>query len=193
MTTIELLTRFRSLDVKLWLEGEQLRYSAAKGVLTPELRAELVASKEQILGVLRAAAAVESSVIAPPIEPVDRTGELPLSFAQQRLWFLDQFAPGSPLYNIPFTIQLNGPTDLSALNRALEELIRRHEGLRTCFKERNGEGVQVILPPSPIKLELEDLTTVAEETRLAELWHLLNEEAQQPFDLEHGPLLRVRL
>ena len=125
MTTVELLTRFRSLDVKLWIEGEQLRYSAAKGVMTPELRAELVASKEQILGILRAASAVETSVIAPPIEPVDRAGELPLSFAQQRLWFLDRFEPGSPLYNIPLAVQLNGPVDLAALQRAVDELIRR--------------------------------------------------------------------
>ena len=116
--------------------------------MTPELRAELAASKEQIVGILRAAATIENSFSAPPIEPADREGELPLSFAQQRLWFLDQFEPGSPLYNIPFAVQLNGPLDLPALNRALDELIRRHEGLRTCFKERNGEAVQVILPPS---------------------------------------------
>ena len=165
MTTVELLTRFRSLDVKLWLEGERLRYSAAKGVMTPELRAELAASKEQLLGILSAAAAIEENYSAPAIEPANRAGELPLSFAQQRLWFLDQFEPGSPLYNIPFAIQLNGELDLPALSRALDELVRRHEGLRTCFKERNGEAVQVILPPSPMKLELDDLTTLADETR----------------------------
>ena len=193
MTTIELLTRFRSLDVKVWIEGEQLRYRAAKGVMTPELRAELVAHKEQIIGVLRTAAVIENSFTAPPIQPADRSGELPLSFAQQRLWFLDQLEPGSPLYNIPLAVQLNGPLDLSALNRALEELIRRHEGLRTCFKQHNGTPVQVILPASPVRLELEDLTTFADQTRRVELQRLLHEEAEQPFDLVHGPLLRVRL
>jgi amino acid adenylation domain-containing protein len=193
MTTVELLTRFRSLDVKLWIAGEQLHYSAPKGVVTPELRAELAASKEQILGILRAAAAIETRFAAPPIEPADRNKELPLSFAQQRLWFLDQLEPGSPLYNIPFAVQLNGPLNLAALNRALEELIRRHEALRTCFEEHHGQPVQVVRPPSPVKLEFEDLTAFAEETRPVELWRLLNEEAKQPFDLAHGPLLRVRL
>src|SRR5687768_4426386 len=120
MTTVELLTRFRSLDVKLWIEGDQLRYSAPKGVITPELRAELVASKEQILGTLRTAAAIEDNLPAPPIEPANREGELPLSFAQQRLWFLDQFEPGSPLYNVPLALQLNGKLDLSALNHAFD-------------------------------------------------------------------------
>ncbi|HSE18766.1 MAG TPA: amino acid adenylation domain-containing protein [Pyrinomonadaceae bacterium] len=187
MTTVELLTKVRSLDVKVWIEGEQLRYRAAKGVLTPELRAELVANKEQILGILRTAAAIENSSSAPPIEPADRAGELPLSFAQQRLWFLDQLEPGSPLYNIPLAVQLNGALDPSALNRAFEDLICRHEGLRTCFQEHNGEPVQVILPPAPIKLEVEDITG------RVELQRLLSEEAEQPFDLAHGPLLRVRL
>ncbi|HKR13656.1 MAG TPA: condensation domain-containing protein, partial [Pyrinomonadaceae bacterium] len=192
MTTVELLTKFRSLDVKLWIDGEQLRYSAAKGVMTPELRAELVASKEQILGILRAAAAVED-LTAPPIEPADRTGDLPLSFAQQRLWFLDQLVAESPLYNIPLAVQLNGSLDLEALNRALDELIRRHEGLRTCFMDRDGLSIQMVLPPAPVELEVEDLTTVAEEERRARLWQLLNAEAQRPFDLATGPLLRVRM
>ncbi len=192
MTPVELLTKFRSLDVKVWLEGERLHYSAVTGVLTPDLRAELAAKKEQIVRLLRASAAAE--VASPPsLEPVGREGALPLSFAQQRLWFLDQLEPGSPLYNISQAVQLNGTLDVAALESSLNALIRRHESLRTCFVVKNGEPAQLILPPTPIYLKLEDLSSLSEELRRSELQRLLNEEEEQPFALATGPLLRLRL
>src|ERR1044072_9224175 len=99
MTALELLTKFRNQDVKLWLEGARLRYSAATGVLTPRMRAELVANKDEITRFLRA---TTTGLHAPPaLAPVKRNGALPLSFAQQRLWLLDQLEPASPLYNLP--------------------------------------------------------------------------------------------
>jgi len=131
--------------------------------------------------------------VAPQLSPVDRSQPLPLSFAQQRLWFLDQLEPGSPLYNIPEAVQLSGPLDIHALERSINELIRRHEGLRTSFVTGSGGTAQVIVDNVPRALAVEDLTTLAEETRREELQRLLDEEAQQPFDLAHGPLLRVRL
>jgi tubulysin polyketide synthase-like protein len=91
MTALELLTKFRNLDVKVWLEGERLRYSAANGVLTPDLRAELAAGKEEIVRFLRA------QQVSPDLTTVKRNGALPVSFAQQRLWFLDQLEPESAL------------------------------------------------------------------------------------------------
>src|SRR6185369_988611 len=126
--------------------------------------------------------------VAPQLSPVDRSQPLPLSFAQQRLWFLDQLEPGSPLYNIPEAVQLSGPLDIHALERSINELIRRHEGLRTCFVSGSGGAAQMIVDNVPLALEVEDLTM-----RRDELQRLLDEEAQQPFDLAHGPLLRVRL
>ncbi len=130
---------------------------------------------------------------APPLVAVDRSGPLPLSYAQQRLWFLDQLEPDSPLYNIPVVVRLNGRLDTIALERGFGELIRRHESLRTCFVESDGQPTQVILPPSPFTLAVEDLSTIGPDEKQSHLRALLKEEAELPFDLATGPLMRVRL
>src|ERR1051326_1727521 len=135
MTTTALLAYLRSLDVKLWAEGDRLRYSTPKGVLTPMLRAELVAHKEEILALLRqnqsgarrspaAFSSLSRSSSMPP------AGAWPLSFAQQPLWFLDQLEAGSPLYNIPVAIRLQGMLSVVALEQSLREMVQRHEVLR---------------------------------------------------------------
>ena len=134
-----------------------------------------------------------TTAATPSIEPADRSEVLPLSFAQQRLWFLDQLEPGSPLYNIPEAVQLSGPLDTHALEQSINELISRHESLRTCFIADGGSPTQVILDHVPSALVVEDLSTLDEASRTAELHRLLNEEAKQGFDLTRGPLLRVRL
>src|SRR5690606_16413955 len=82
----------------------------------------------------------------PPLVPAPRDGEIPLSFAQQRLWFLDQFEPNSPFYNIPEAVRLHGPVDPAVLERCLNEIVRRHEALRTTFKTVDGKPQQVIAP-----------------------------------------------
>jgi len=130
---------------------------------------------------------------APPLLPAGRDGELPLSFAQQRLWFLDQLEPGLASYNIPAAVRLEGDLDVGALRRALSEMVRRHESLRTVFAESDGSPLQVILPPSPVALEVTDLSGLDEEEREAEAGRLAAEEAQTPFDLSTGPLLRAAL
>ncbi|HXQ72015.1 MAG TPA: amino acid adenylation domain-containing protein, partial [Pyrinomonadaceae bacterium] len=129
----------------------------------------------------------------PPVVRVDRSKALPLSFAQQRLWFLDKLEPESSLYNIDDVVQLQGPLDIPAFKRSLDELIRRHESLRTRFVENDGEPTQEILPPSSLPLNVEDLSTMESAQQEAQLLELLGKEAQQPFDLATGPLLRVRL
>jgi amino acid adenylation domain-containing protein len=189
---IKLLARFRRLGVKLWLDGERLRYSAPKGVLTPELTAELAANKAEIVEFLRTARTSEQRT-APPLAPVPRDGELPLSFAQQRLWFLDQLEPNSPVYNIPYAVQLNGALDLAAMERSVNRLLSRHESLRTCFPTNDGQPTQLIRPPEPFTLNIEDLTPLRDELRGAELRRLMDEEARGPFDLAAGPLFRLRL
>ncbi|HKR13655.1 MAG TPA: amino acid adenylation domain-containing protein [Pyrinomonadaceae bacterium] len=128
-----------------------------------------------------------SSAAVQQLSVVDRNGALPLSFAQQRLWFLDQLEPGSPLYNVPEAVRLSGPLDTHALERSINELIHRHESLRTRFvADASGAPAQVISDRFPFTLEVEDLSPL-------ELRRLLDEEAEQGFDLAHGPLLRVRL
>ncbi|WP_212986930.1 non-ribosomal peptide synthase/polyketide synthase [Actinoplanes auranticolor] len=124
----------------------------------------------------------------------DRRGPLPLSFAQQRLWFLDQFAPGGTEYVSPLTLRLTGTLDTAALSQALTALVARHESLRTTFDTVDGRGVQVIGQPYEVTPELRDLSTPAETGRAeTELHNLLATEASRPFDLRTGPLLRAVL
>src|SRR5262249_12859373 len=130
---------------------------------------------------------------APPIRPVPRSRELPLSFAQQRLWFIDQLEPGSFYYNIPAAVRLSGPVKLDVLERCLNEIVRRHESLRTIFGEIDGQPVQLISPPSRQSLEVIELSATPQPEGEAEAMRLAETEARQPFDLARGPLLRARL
>ncbi|MFL6200193.1 MAG: amino acid adenylation domain-containing protein, partial [Thermoanaerobaculia bacterium] len=120
-------------------------------------------------------------------------GPYPLSFAQQRFWFLDQLEPGSYLDNMFRAIRLTGALDRKALERALEELVRRHPSLRTRFPSEGGEPRQVIDPELPGVLSVVDLTGLAGEEILPRAIELAGEESRQPFDLARGPLFRARL
>ncbi len=129
----------------------------------------------------------------PPVERVLREGELPLSFAQQRLWFLEQLGPGTPLYNIPSAVRFIGQLDVVALEQSLNEIVRRHEILRTIFATVDGQAVQVITPQLSLRVSLVDLSSLPPAEREPEALRLAAEEAQRPFDLVRGPLLRARL
>jgi amino acid adenylation domain-containing protein len=129
----------------------------------------------------------------PPLARVPREQALPLSFAQQRLWFIEQFEPGSPVSSIPGGLRLEGRLDVSALERALNEMVRRHEVLRTTFGVEGGQPAQVIREHEPFALGLLDLSGEPEEAREAEASRVAHEEARRPFVLAEGPLLRVRL
>ena len=130
---------------------------------------------------------------APPIVRVERTERAPASFAQQRLWFLNQLEPGSVFYNMPTVTKLTGTLNLEALERALTEIVRRHEVLRTTFTSVDGEPWQVISPAEPFPLPLIDLSEMPLKARETEVQRLINEEIVFPFDLERGPLMRGRL
>jgi len=188
MTSPEFLSYLRSRDIKLWADGDKLRYSAPLGALTPALRAELAKRKAEILMFLR-----RTSVNAPSILCVSRDIDLPLSFAQQRLWFLDQLKPGNSTYNIPAAMRLRGPLNVAALEQSLNEIVRRHEALRTTFASVEGQPIQIISPPEPFTLSIADLRQLPETEREPEARRLATEEARRPFDLAQGPLLRTTL
>nr|WP_253900126.1 non-ribosomal peptide synthetase [Corallococcus carmarthensis] len=117
----------------------------------------------------------------------------PLSFAQQRLWFIEQMEPGTALYNVPVAVRLEGSLDVGALERSLQEVVRRHESLRTTFTEHDGQAIQVIHPSLSLELEQVDLRTFDAAHRAAEARRQAEQEMMRPFDLGRGPLIRTRL
>ncbi|HZI15924.1 MAG TPA: amino acid adenylation domain-containing protein, partial [Myxococcus sp.] len=132
--------------------------------------------------------------LAPPaLRPMPRDGAIPLSFAQQRLWFLDQLQPGTATYNLPSALKLEGPVEVEALREALHALARRHEALRTTFVVREGEPTQHVHAELPLELPVVDLSALSEAEREEEARRLAHEEARRPFDLARGPLMRATL
>ncbi|HEU0053466.1 MAG TPA: condensation domain-containing protein, partial [Longimicrobium sp.] len=129
----------------------------------------------------------------PPIERADRSGPLPLSFAQARLWFLEQLDDLGATYHIPTLLRLGGELDRPALGRALDGIMARHEALRTTFVEVEGEPVQRIAPVEESRFHLLEHDLGGHPDAAAELRRLAAEEADAPFDLERGPLIRGRL
>ncbi|HWN42369.1 MAG TPA: amino acid adenylation domain-containing protein [Thermoanaerobaculia bacterium] len=133
----------------------------------------------------------------PRIEPVPREGlrdgALEVSFSQQRLWFLDRLEPGRATYNIPLALRFEGPLDAGALEVALQEIVWRHEALRTTFTAIDGRPYQLVHPPGPAELPVFDLSGLEPEERAVETRRRISEEARIPFSLEPGPLVRTAL
>ncbi|MEO6809941.1 MAG: amino acid adenylation domain-containing protein [Isosphaeraceae bacterium] len=127
------------------------------------------------------------------IQPIPGDEPPPLSFAQQALWYLDQLAPGQATFNVSAAARVAGPLDLDALERGLNELIRRHESLRTTFALSEGRPVQVVARELTLTLQPDDLSTLPTHRREAEAERLAIEESRRPFDLARGPLVRARL
>ncbi|MDS0134365.1 MULTISPECIES: condensation domain-containing protein [unclassified Amycolatopsis] len=128
----------------------------------------------------------------PAIAVLPRGGPLPLSFGQEQLWFLDRLNPGSALYNIPHDLRLSGPLDEAALAGAVQDLLDRHEILRTCIPDDDGVPFTRLAEPGP-RLVVHDLSTLPEAERAAAAHRLAGEEAVRPFDLATGPLVRITL
>jgi amino acid adenylation domain-containing protein len=135
----------------------------------------------------------EQGLLAPPILPVARDVDLPLSFAQARLWFIDQLGPGNPAYNIGAARRFRGPLAIGALEWSLHEIIRRHEALRVTFPTIRGQAVQIVTPSQDFRLPIVDISELPEERRESEMNRAAGEEATRPFDLARGPLLRSLL
>ncbi|HEY3568484.1 MAG TPA: amino acid adenylation domain-containing protein [Thermoanaerobaculia bacterium] len=131
--------------------------------------------------------------VVPPVLPVPRDRPLPLSFSQERLWFLYLLAPESPVYNMSAAMRLAGRLDVAALAAALSEVLRRHEALRTTFRTTAAGAVQEIHPWAPQPQPLIDLAALPQAARQREARRIARQEGVRPFDLEHGPLLRTLL
>ena len=189
MSVSELIEHLRRLDIHLWAEGEQLRFNAPQGVFSAELRSQVVARKPELLELL-----CRRMAFSAPIPRVPRHDALTLSFAQQRLLFLDRLEPDSPAYNVFHAVEARGDLRPAVLARSLDLLIERHETLRTVFTESEGRPVQRIAPGGLGGLALVDLRELEgrdSAAAAAEVERWMGREARCPFDLERGPLLRL--
>ncbi|MEM7356283.1 MAG: condensation domain-containing protein, partial [Acidobacteriota bacterium] len=195
MSIAELVSRLARLDVEMHQRDGRLKIDAPKGVLTQQLRSELVDRKQEILEFL---AHNRTSGRPPPALRLERAprspGEaLPLSFAQERLWFLDHLAAGRAAYNVPMIWSLRGPLDIRLLAASLCLIVRRHEILRARFEMGAGRPVQRIAAAVTVPLPRVDLRQLSAGRRWAEARRLAKAEAMRGFDLTHGQPLRSLL
>ncbi|NEQ84681.1 MAG: non-ribosomal peptide synthetase, partial [Moorea sp. SIO2I5] len=184
MKTLEnFLSELAHQDVKLWVEDGRLRCNAPAGVLTSDIRTQLTERKQEIITFLEQVKVPEEN--QPPLIPIERNcNPLPLSFAQQRLWVLEKLGTVSNAYNVPLTLHLKGELQLAALKQSLNQLIIRHEPLRTLFTEINGTPIQVIQSPYELALSEVDLRGLTPSQQKTQIQQLLQKENQQQFNIE---------
>lgn len=147
----------------------------------------------QLAGAIESRRLQTGDPVAPPMVRVNRDRPIPLSFAQQRLWVLTQLDPDGAAYNLPIALRLSGTLDVQALEGSITEVLRRHEALRTIFSQMEGQSVQSVMPPSAMTIPIVSLEQVRGPERNAALLRLATAEAQRPFELAYGPMLRVTL
>jgi amino acid adenylation domain-containing protein len=192
LNLIDFLSQLSKLNIHFSVDGEKLRCKSPEGVLTPALRQEIAERKAEILTFLHQTIGVSYATL-PPIKAISKDKELPLSFAQERLWFLNQLEGKSSAYNMPAAIGLTGKLDLNVLQKALREIVRRHEVLRTSFSIVNNKPKQIINSEITLNIKVIDLQHVETTEREKFLEQQLLEEASTPFDLEIAPLIRCTL
>ncbi|HEY9800051.1 MAG TPA: condensation domain-containing protein, partial [Leptolyngbyaceae cyanobacterium] len=178
--------------VKLSVENNELRVRAPKGVLTPANRELLAKHKAEILSLLQNSNGKESDNQRPLVK-VERTANLPLSFAQEQMWFLSQLDPTNPSYNEPLPLRIHGAVNVAALEYSLNKIIQRHEVLRTNFVTVNEEPVQVIAENLTVSIPVVDLQHLPESEREITCQQLATQEVQRPFDLASSALIRATL
>ncbi|HVQ05684.1 MAG TPA: amino acid adenylation domain-containing protein [Burkholderiaceae bacterium] len=180
MSAPALLAQLESLGVRVTADGERLRVSAAAGQLTDDLKASIAQAKPQLLALLAQ-------------RGCGRGGEFPVSFAQRRLWFLDQLEPGNSAYHLGASHRITTTIDVAAMVEAVNDVVRRQDALRTVIDQARGEPVQVVRPFESQPVPLLDLSQLPTAQRDAEQRRLTREEASRPFDLARGPLFRAAL
>ncbi|ACL76665.1 non-ribosomal peptide synthetase [Ruminiclostridium cellulolyticum] len=192
MSVMQFLSRLRNMGVNLWLDKDDLKYQAPKGVVNKTLLAEISQNKHEIIEFLKKLKIETSSNNERiPQAPRDGITEFPLSYSQQSMWFYDQLIKGNPAFNISNAVKITGKLDTAAIENAINELVKRHEALRTTFISNNeGNPVQVINPQFKAQLCTTYVDYSADESRFKDL---LKEEARGVFNLETGPLFRFHL
>lgn len=185
---IQFLSDLRSLGVMLSLDGERLRCSAPRGVMTEEMRSRLTEGREEILAFLRSSASRDRF-----FSKVDEDLELPLSRSQRRLWFIDQLDTGNPAYHIAIGVKLQGKLQQEVLEQSLFMILDRHESLRTVFRDKEGEPFAQVVSTSNWKCGFVDLSHFAPAEAEAASLRLAVEAGRRPFALTEAPLFRAVL
>lgn len=194
MKAAALVARIRELDGKIWLDGDQLRIDAPKGAITPELQKELAAGKPELLRFLKQAQAAPIPVFTPGAYPIHEGEDHALSFAQQRLWMVNQYQPEDRSYTVVKVYEISGELDCLALEQSISRILARHSALRSIFPvNENNQPVQRVLPHSPFHLPVIDLQDLPPEQREAEARSRAYAFAHRGFSLESGPLFRANL
>jgi amino acid adenylation domain-containing protein len=192
MSIVEFLSYLRGLSVNVSADGERLRINAPPGIVTPAIQKELSARKTEIIRFLKEAAQA-SRLLPPPIARIPRDRNLPLSFAQMRLWVLNQLEPETAAYNLQSKFILRGELNFPVFEQTLTEIVRRHEALRTYFEIDEGQPVQKIAAPEPFHVSFFDLQTLSDAEWIQEAARVVAQDAKQPFALSKSPLLRTTL
>lgn len=187
MNAYQLLELFGRHAVVLEVDGDKLRCKAPRGFLNDEMLQALKQHKAELIALLSG-----TDPAAIPRRAAGQTA-VPLSFSQRQLWFLDQMEPGNAFYNVPTAVLLKGALDVPVLERALNELIMRHEILRTTFASVDGEPRQLVHPAMPLVMPSVDLRDLSPTARDAHVSMAVEQEAKAPFDLASGPLLQASL
>jgi amino acid adenylation domain-containing protein len=191
MSTLELLSELRLLGVQLSTDGQKLKCKAPNDTLTPRLKSALADRKAEIISFLHEGEGSGAAVAEIPT--VSRTQDLPLSFAQQRLWFLDRIEPNSSSYNIPEAVRLTGFLDVQILQQALDAIVSHHETIRTNYLTVDDNPIQVIHPPAPLQLEIVDLQHAPDTEQQAQIQAYLHQSSRKPFNLATDLMLRCSL
>ncbi|MFN6462895.1 MAG: amino acid adenylation domain-containing protein [Nostoc sp. DedVER02] len=186
---VSLMLRLQNLGCKIWAENDKLRIRTSKNALTDELKQEIQANKAEILAFLKAAKT--QVAVTEEIPTLSADSPKPLSFAQQRVWLLAQLQGPSATYNMPIALQLNGSLNIDALRSSLAYLLNRHESLRIYFPTVAGQPQIALRNLDELEvLAVQDCRNLDESQYLQ---HLINAHAQQPFDLNTGPLFTAKL
>ena len=176
-------------DVELWVEGNRLCVDAPEGVLTAETRDLLTKHKTELILLLHQENADNGTDL--PVIKAERPQNLPLSFAQEQLWLLNQLEPENPFYNEQTSLKLHGQLNVVALEQSLNKIIARHEALRTNFRTINEQPIQVIADSLILSVPIVDLTKLPASEREIACQQLAITEANRPFDLASSPLIRA--
>ena len=190
MNPLELIEELRANGVRLWLDGDKLVYEGSAAALAPSSIEQMTRHKSEIVRLIRAQQEVQA---LPDLVAQPRDGRVPLSLAQERLWFLEQLGLVGSAYTLAGAMRIRGPLQVQALRRSFDDLVQRHESLRTRFEAWEGQPWQVIEQDGGFDLELRDLSELDELLREQEVQEICREVMNRTFDIRNGPLLRAML